>query len=73
MPGSDNAALAETLGLSIGDDGFMAGANPLESVTTNQDGIFLAGTVEGPKTIAATMAHAGQAAGKVIEYLRRTS
>jgi heterodisulfide reductase subunit A len=71
MPGSDNAALAGVLDIELGSDGFAAGANALESVTTKQDGIFLAGTVQGPKTIATTMAHAGQSAGKVIDYLRR--
>jgi heterodisulfide reductase subunit A len=71
MPGSDNTALAEILNIELGSDGFAAAANALETVTTNQDGIFLAGTVQGPKTIATTMAHAGQSAGKVIDYLRR--
>ena len=71
MPGHDNAALAEMLDIELGNDGFAAGAGALETVATNQTGIFLAGTVQGPKTIATTMAHAGQSAGKVIEYLRR--
>jgi heterodisulfide reductase subunit A len=71
MPGNDNAALAELLGIELDGDGFAAGANALETAATNQAGIFLAGTVQGPKTIANTMAHAGQSAGKVIKYLRR--
>ena len=71
MPGSDNAALAGMLGIELGSDGFAAGAGTLDTVSTNQGGIFLAGTVAGPKTIANTMAHAGQSAGKVIAYLRR--
>jgi heterodisulfide reductase subunit A len=71
MPGSDNSALADVLAIELGSDGFAAGANNLETVATEQTGVFLAGTVQGPKTIANTMAHAGQSAGKVIEYLRR--
>jgi heterodisulfide reductase subunit A len=71
MPGSDNTQLAELLNIELGSDGFAAGADASNTVTTNQAGIFLAGTVQGPKTIANTMAHAGQSAGQVIDYLRR--
>jgi heterodisulfide reductase subunit A2 len=73
MPGSDNAALAKLLHIELGRDGFAAGADATNTVATDQAGIFLAGTVTGPKTIATTMAHAGQSAGQVIAYLRRAS
>lgn len=71
MPGGDNAALAEVLGIELADDGFAAGADAGNSVLTRKEGVFLAGTVEGPKTIETTMAHAGQSAGQVIDFLRR--
>lgn len=71
MPGNDNTTLAELLNIELGNDGFAAGADATNTVATNQACIFLAGTVEGPKTIANTMAHAGQSAGQVIDYLRR--
>lgn len=71
MPGSDNAALTEMLNIELGSDGFATGANALETVSTKQERVFIAGTVQGPKTIATTMAHAGQSAGKVVDYLRR--
>ncbi len=71
MPGSDNAALADLLDIELGGDGFAAGADETNTVATKQTGIFLAGTIEGPKTIETTMAHAGQSAGQVIDYLRR--
>jgi heterodisulfide reductase subunit A len=73
MPGSDNRTLSETLNIPLDSDGFAAGLDALDSSTTRVDGIFLAGTVQGPKTIATTMAHAGQSAGNVIAYLRRAS
>jgi heterodisulfide reductase subunit A len=71
MPGLDNPTMAATLNISMNKDGFAAGASTLDTTVTNQDGIFLAGTVQGPKTIANTIAHAGQSVGNVIAYLRR--
>ena len=68
-PGPDNKALAECLGIDLNEDGFIAAADTLNKTITANAGIFLAGTVEGPKTIAASMAHAGQAAGEVMKYL----
>ena len=73
MPGKDNQAMAEALDIPLNSDGFASGANALDTTATVQDGIFLAGTVQGPKTIANTMAHAGQSAGNVVAYLRRAS
>jgi heterodisulfide reductase subunit A len=73
MPGRDNQALAEILNIPLNHDGFAAGLDALDTTATRTEGVFLAGTVAGPKTIANTMAHAGQAAGNVIAYLRRAS
>jgi heterodisulfide reductase subunit A2 len=73
MPGSDNQNLAETLNIALNSDGFAAAQDALDTTATQAEGIFLAGTVHGPKTIANTMAHAGQSAGNVIAYLRRAS
>ncbi len=71
MPGGDNDDLAELLDLELTSDGFAKGADAANTVATAQEGIFLAGTVQGPKNIATTMAHAGQSAGQVIDFLRR--
>jgi len=68
-PGPDNASLAELFGIRLNEDGFMAANDSLNRTLTTHQGVFIAGTVEGPKTIAASMAHAGQAAGEVIKYL----
>ena len=40
---------------------------------TGQEGIFIAGTASGPKTIAESIVHAGQSAGEVMKYLGRAS
>ena len=70
MPNTDNAGLAETFGIQRDTDGFFSGGDPARRVQTTAPGVFVAGTAEGPKTIAASMAHAGQAAGEVIQFLR---
>ncbi|WP_331460261.1 FAD-dependent oxidoreductase [Desulfosarcina ovata] len=73
MPSADNAALAETVGAPLNGDGFFACAEKLNRVTTGQEGVFVAGTASGPKTIAESIVHAGQSAGEVMKYLGRAS
>ena len=73
MPGTDNVSLADLLHTQLTPDGFAASTDKLNATMTNQKGIFLAGTVQGPKDIADSIAHAGNAAGEVIKYLRRAS
>jgi heterodisulfide reductase subunit A2 len=68
-PGPDNKNLAELLGIGLNEDGFAGSGNSLNKTLTASQGVFLAGTIEGPKTIAASMAHAGQAAGEAMKYL----
>ena len=69
-PNKDNQMLADTCGVSIGDHGFLKGKNPLDKALTEADGVFMAGTVEGPKTIANSMSQAAQAAFQTMNYLR---
>ena len=69
-PGADNPRLAEMFGLALDEDGFILAADGLNRAHTSADGIFVAGTAQGPKTIAVSMAHAGQAAGEAIKYLK---
>ena len=69
MPGSDNVQLSELLDINLNQDGFFACKDKFNRTSTSKDGIFIAGTVQGPKTIAASMAHATQAAGEVMKYL----
>jgi len=73
MPGLDNATLSELVGAPLNDDGFFACADKLNRATTGQEGIFVAGTASGPKTISESIVHAGQSAGEVMKYLGRTS
>ena len=69
MPGADNQALAGIFDLELNPDGFFAVQDRLNPTLTATKGVFLAGTVQGPKTIANSMAHAGQSAREVIKYL----
>ena len=68
-PGPDNKNLTELLGIGLNEDGFAGATDSLNKTLTVNQGVFLAGTIEGPKTIAGSMAHAGQAAGEAMKYL----
>ena len=69
MPGADNPSLAELFGIELNDDGFIRGTDELNKTLTSKAGIFVAGTAEGPKTIATSMAHAGQSAREAVKYV----
>jgi len=69
MPNSENKAISELMNLALDQDGFFQNSDALNKTSTSNDGIFIAGTAQGPKNIAASMAHAGQAASGVLKYL----
>ncbi len=63
-------ALKDTLKLPVGEDGFFLEAHPkLRPLDTVLDGVFLAGTCQGPKDLAASLAQASGAAAKVMGLL----
>ena len=63
----DTAAL---FGLGRTEDGFFAEAHPkMRPVETNTDGVFLAGTAQGPRDVPDTVAHAGAAASMALALL----
>lgn len=69
MPGLDNQRMATLLNIGLDADGFFQSSDSFHRTATTNNGVFLAGTVGGPKTIAASMAHAGQAAYEAMKYL----
>jgi heterodisulfide reductase subunit A len=73
MPGKDNDALSKQVGAPLNSDGFFASADKLNRAVTGQEGVFVAGTASGPKTIAESIVNAGQSAGEVMKYLGRAS
>lgn len=69
-PGPDNPELAALLDLELSPAGFFQAADPQNRSLTSQPGIFLAGTAEGPKDIAACVIQAMGAARQVSRYLQ---
>lgn len=68
-PGNDNERLARLCNVSINQDGFFQGQEEVNSSLSQQEGVFLAGTTTGPKSIAKSIAHTGQTVQEVIKYL----
>ena len=66
------ARLKEMLKVPASEDGFMMERHPkLGPVETNTAGIFLAGCVQGPKDIPATLSQAEATAGKAMTLICR--
>ncbi len=67
MTPGNGRPLQNTLKLPVGEDGFFMEAHPkLRPLETVLDGVYLAGTCQGPKDIAAAMTQASGAAAKVM-------
>ncbi len=72
----NESASAETLRTLLkiprGSDGFFLERHPeLGPVETCIDGVYVCGTIQGPKDIADTLVQASAAAGKAVELLSR--
>jgi heterodisulfide reductase subunit A len=66
-PGAGGDQVSKMLKLACTGDRFLAEAHPkLRPVDTNSDGIFLAGTCQGPKDIPDTVAQAKAAASSAL-------
>ncbi|RMF91295.1 MAG: CoB--CoM heterodisulfide reductase iron-sulfur subunit A family protein [Methanobacteriota archaeon] len=64
-PGQDTETIGKMLGVSRGADGFFLEAHPkLRPVDTLVEGVYLAGTAQGPKDIPDTVAQASGAAAR---------
>ena len=68
MEARDNATqVARTFGINVGSDGFFLEEHPkLAPLSTPSDGVFLAGTCQGPKDIPDSVAQASGAAAKAL-------
>lgn len=70
IPSKDTARLSEMLLIAQGKEGFFAeGHSKLAPVSTNIEGIFIAGCSQGPKDIQGSVAQAAAAAGEVLSVL----
>jgi len=66
-PSRNAIETARIFGISQGQDGFFLEEHPkLGPITTTSDGIFLAGTCQGPKDIPDSVSHASGAAAKAL-------
>jgi heterodisulfide reductase subunit A len=69
-PAEDTLKISEMLGIEKGKGGFlMEEHEKIGPVTTTIEGVCLAGTVSGPKTIRDAMSQSGAAAGKILSTL----
>jgi heterodisulfide reductase subunit A2 len=69
-PQADQAILSRTYGISLSPDGFFLERHPkLAPVETATDGVYLAGTCQGPKDIPDSVAHGGAAAAAALSLL----
>jgi heterodisulfide reductase subunit A len=71
-PPEDVGDVAALFGVSRSEDGFLLEKHPkLAPVDTASDGIYLAGTCQGPKDIPDTVAQAGAAAAAALTMIDR--
>ena len=70
IPAKDTSKLAEIFSITLSKDGFFAeGHTKLAPVSTNIEGIFIAGCSQGPKDIQNSVAQGAAAAGQVLSSL----
>ena len=64
--------VSRIFGINLGSDGFFLEEHPkLGPMSTATDGVFLAGTCQGPKDIPDTVSHAAGAAGQALALATR--
>lgn len=70
IPAKEASSLSDILLISRGKDGFFTeGHTKLAPVSTNIEGIFIAGCAQGPKDIQSSVAQASAAAGQLLSLL----
>ena len=74
IPSRGTEALAKTLDIGLGSDGFFASADEDGGFNTStRDGIYLAGCSTGPKDIPDSVIEAGAAVAKALTYVKSRS
>ena len=72
IPREDTLEMSRILNVSRSGDGFFLEAHPkLRPIDTFTDGIFLAGSCQGPKDIPDSLAQASGAAAKALSLFRQ--
>jgi heterodisulfide reductase subunit A len=71
-PRRDSKALAKLFGISCSADGWLIERHPkLDPIATMTDGIYIAGCVQGPKDIPASVAQGAAAAARVLGKIQQ--
>ncbi len=71
-PRSDAKELAKLFGISCSADGWLIEKHPkLDPVATMTEGVFIAGSVQGPKDIPASVAQGAAAAARVLGRIQQ--
>jgi len=68
MPGVDLVGLSQEINLPLNDDGFLTRKGTRFSLSP-AEGVFFAGTVSGPKSIARSVSQAQQASEELVQFL----
>ncbi|MBN2380585.1 CoB--CoM heterodisulfide reductase iron-sulfur subunit A family protein [candidate division WOR-3 bacterium] len=72
VPSQGTESISKILRLNKSPDGFLREAHPkFKPVDTLQEGVFVAGTVQGPKDIPDTVAQASAAASRAIRLMNQ--
>ncbi len=72
-PGRNSWDLARILGINLTDEGFFDVRDSIGSNETNVDGVFVAGTCQGPKDIPGSISHGIAAASKAMQVLGQSA
>jgi heterodisulfide reductase subunit A len=71
-PQADAKEVAQLFGISCGFEGWMLERHPkLDPVATMTDGVFVAGCVQGPKDIPATVAQGAAASARILGRIQQ--
>jgi heterodisulfide reductase subunit A2 len=71
-PRFDSKALAKTFGISCSADGWFIERHPkLDPVATMTEGVYIAGCVQGPKDIPASVAQGAAAAARILGKIQQ--
>ncbi|MBU8921316.1 MAG: FAD-dependent oxidoreductase [Bacteroidales bacterium] len=74
VPDPEAGTLAEMVGLELDQHGFMAVKDDVAgSVETSREGLFVAGTAEGPKDVQTAVIQAEAVVGRVMSYLGKVT
>lgn len=67
-----NESLMESLGVKMGEDGFVFVENAIESIgQTNVQGVFAAGSILGPKTLPEVIGESASVSFAISNYLKK--